>query len=295
VSEKRKAYVMAVSGLVLGLLLVIGQLASAQVGISTFTINLEIRPGETATDSLYITNNGDSPQHVRIEAVDWVPTGPLTKEYLPAGTVERSVTGWLVFWPSEASVNPGEALEIRVEATPPATVEGVYWGMLFLRLGTQPVATEGSQAQIGLNVILAVEVYADTGEGIPQGRITDFHCRPLDSDEQMLFALEFEDTGITQLHSTGTIQIRDESGDIVRELVLPVGTSLPGTRQVLGAPLTIVPSEGPGEENTEDAEPQPSLPPGTYLAIAIVDYGGDALVAAQLPFVIQEESSEEGS
>jgi len=289
---KRKVYVVVASGLALGLLLAFGQLGLAQVGISTFAINLEIRPGETATDSLYITNNGDSPRYVRIEAVDWVPTGPAAREYLPPGTVERSLTGWLTFWPSEVSVNPGEAVEIHVEVTPPDTVKGVYWGMLFLRLETQPVANEGTQAQIGMNVILAVEVYADTGEGNPEGRITNFSCKPIERDEQMLFMLTFENTGITQLHSTGTIQIRDESGDIAREIVLPVGTSLPGTTQTLGAPLTIVPSEGPGEMNTEDAEPQPPLPPGTYLAIAIIDYGGDALVAAQLPFEIQEESTD---
>jgi len=292
VSEKRKVNRVAVSGLVLGLLLLLGQVVSGQVGISTFTISLEIRPGETATDSLYITNNSDSPQYVRIEVVDWVPTGPLSKEYLPAGSLVRSVASWLTFWPEEMSVNPGEAVEIRLEATPPGTVEGVYWGMLFLRLETQLVASEGSQAQVGLNVILAVEVYADTGEGIPQGRINDFYCRPLDNDKQLLFVLEFEDTGITQLRSTGTIQIRDESGDIVRELALPVGSSLPDTTQMLVVPLTIVPSEGPGEENIEDAEPQPLLPQGSYLAVAIIDYGGDALVAAQLPFTIGQETSE---
>jgi len=284
--HNRSVYAVAV--IVLFLVLLFAPVAFAQVGISTFEIDFDITPGEICAESVYIVNESDTPQNVRIEAVDWMPGG--SQEYLPPGTLDRSLAPWLTFWPSEVSVDPGEAAEIHVEVSPPPTVKGFYWGVLFLRLETQPVA--GSQAQIGMNVILAVRVFADTGDGVPEGRITNFSCKPLDTGEQMLFTLEFENTGITRLYLAGTIQIRDISGDVVREIDLCGGMSLPGTKNRFVAVLTAIPREkGPGEENIEAAEPQPPLPPGSYVAIAIIDYGGDSLIGAQLPFSIEEGES----
>jgi len=278
-------------------LLLVGSLSQVgwtQVGISTFVLDMVISPGEIGKDSLLITNNGDSVQYIAIEVADWVPTGPSMQEYLPPGTLDRSLSAWLNFWPSELALEPGEAVQVQVELTAPPTAEGAYWGMLFVKLLPAPSATGtgATQAHVGLSVLLGVAVYAETDGGELQGRVVGFSCEPLDSEKQMMFTLEFEDTGITRLQPTGTIQIRDEEGDIVRELPLPVFTSLPDTTQRLQVALTFIPSEQPGVENPEPVEPEPPLPPGTYLAIAIIDYGGDALVAAQLPFEIQEEKTE---
>jgi len=282
------------AGLVILVVLALAQTGWSQVGVSTFVLDLNVSPGQTAIDSFFIVNNGTTAQDVVIEAVDWVPIGPSLQEYLAPGTLDRSLTEWLNFWPAEGIIQPGESLQVQVELLPPTVTEGAYWGMLFVRLLGEHASTGTAEAgaQVGMNVILGVAIYADTGGGEPQGRIVDFSCEPLDSGKQMMFTLAFEDTGITRLSPTGTIQIRDEEGNIVKELTLPKFTSLPDTTQRLQVALTFVPSERPGEENPEPVEPEPPLPPGTYLAIAIIDYGGDALVAAQLPFEIQQESTD---
>lgn len=291
-STRWKHALLLVCVLSVGLL---SQVGWTQVGISTFVLDMVISPGEIGKDTLLITNNGDSTQYVAIEVVDWVPTGPSMQEYLPPGTLDRSLSGWLNFWPSELNLQPGEAVQVQVEATAPSTAEGAYWGMLFVKLlpTPSPTGTGETPAQVGLNVVLGIAIYAETGSGEAQGRIVGFSCEPLHSGKQMMFTLKFEDTGITRLRPTGTIQIHDEEGNFVRELLLPQFTSLPDTTQRLQVALTFVPSERPGVENPEPVEPEPPLPAGTYLAIAVIDYGGDALVAAQLPFVIQEESTEE--
>ncbi len=270
------------------------QTASAQVGLSTFVLELIVLPGQTTRDAFTITNNSERSQYFEIEAVDWVPIGPSKQNYVAPGSLERSIFAWLDFWPPEAAIKPGENIQIQVELTAPSSARGSYWGMLFVKLLPSPsaAATGEIQAQVGMNVILGVAIYAETGDGEPQGRIVGFSCEPHDSDRQMLFALEFEDTGITRLRPTGTIQIRDEEGDIARELTLPQFTSLPDTVQRLQVPLTRVPSERPGVESPEPVELESPLPPGMYLAIAIIDYGGDALVAAQLPFEIEGEKSD---
>jgi len=268
------------------------QPASGQVGLSTFVLDLVVLPGRVTRDALTLTNNGEKAQYIRIEAVDWVPTGPSMQSYVAPGSLERSISAWLDFWPSETTIEPGENIQVQVELTAPSSARGSYWGMLFVKLlpSSSPVETGETQAQVGMVVVLGVAIYADAGGGESQGRIIGFSYEPLDPDRQMLFTVKFEDTGITRLRPTGTIQIRDEGGDIVRELMLPQFTSLPDTNQHLQVPLTRVPSERPGVENPEPVEPEPPLPPGTYLAIAIIDYGGDALVAAQLPFEIEDNA-----
>jgi len=278
-----------------GILLVLagGQTGWAQVGISTFVLDMHICPGEIGRDSLSLTNNGESAQGFRIEVTDWIPIGPNAQEYLPAGTLARSISEWLDFTPSEGVIQPGEAVEVQVEVAAPSTAEGVYWGMLFIRLLGEHTETGAVEAgtHVGMNVVLGVAVYVNTGGGQPQGRVVGFSCEALDSKKQMEFTVEFENTGITRLRPTGKIEIRDASGDTVREIHLPTFISLPDTKQRVQAPLTTVPSKGPGEENIEAAELQPPLPPGSYVAIAIIDYGGDSLIGAQLPFSIEEGES----
>ena len=264
----------------------------AQVGLSTFVLDLSVSPGGTAGESFFVVNQSESPQSIVIEPVDWVPMGPGKQEYLSVGTLERSVVDWMYFSPAEATIEPGEAVQVQVELTAPSTAEGCFWSMLFVRI--LPPLDEGgeSQGRVGMNVILGVAVYADAGGGDPQGRITGLSHQLVDSERQALFTVEFENTGITRLSPTGQIQIRDEVGDLVREIGLPQFVSLPGTRQQLQVPLTRLPFERPNVEAAEPVEKQPPLAPGTYLSIAIIDYGGDALVAAQLPFEIEGIPSE---
>jgi len=266
------------------------QCTQAQVGLSTFFLHLAIPPGGTAIDTLTIVNSSDVPQTVTIEPVDWVPIGPGAQKYLAPGTLERSVASWMSFWPPQATIEPGGQLEVQVELTAPPTAEGSYWGMLFVKLGGLSGAGDtGEGSRVGMEVILGVAIYAECGGGEPRGRIAGFSLTP-DPVRQYRFTIEFENTGIRRLRPTGKVDILDANGEPVRELTFPKFVSLPGTVQKIEVPLTRPPGEAlrPGDTPFEG---DPQLPPGTYLAIAIIDYGGEALVGAQLPFQIEEEDT----
>jgi len=291
-SRKRLCWCLIV-GIVLISSSVSARCAQGEVGISTFVLDFGISPGETAIDAVTIVNSSNVPQTVTIEPVDWVPVGSGTQNYLPPGTLDRSLASWLSFWPSEATIEPGESVEVQVELSTPARAEGCYWGMLFVKLAgsASPGGADETSSAVGMQVILGVAVYADCGGGQPQGRIVNFLSAPADPVRQLLFILEFEDTGITRLDPTGRIDIIDANGLTVRQLPLSEFVSLPGTRQKLEMPLTRPPTDAVRPEGTA-FEGDPPLPPGRYLAIAIIDYGGDALVGAQLPFEIQDEESD---
>ena len=263
------------------------------VGVSTFVLDFDILPGETAVDFVTVVNSSEVPQAVTIEPVDWVPVSPGTQHYLPPGSLDRSLASWLRFWPSEASIEPGDSVDVQVELRAPTSAEGCYWGMLFVKLAGVSGSGEPdeSSSSVGMQVILGVAVYANCGSGDIQGRIASFATAPADPARQLLLILEFEDTGITRLDPTGYIDIIDTDGLTVRQLRLSEFVSLPGTCQKIEIPLTRLPSNDVRQEGTP-FEGDPPLPAGNYLAIAIIDYGGDALVGAQCLFEIQDKEIE---
>jgi len=110
------------------------------------------------------------------------------------------------------------------------------------------------------------------GTEIKSCRITDMQITPASEEKPSNIAVEFENTGNSILKCKGRVEIRDEDGQTIRELLLHKKgkfTSLPyGKRMVKTDVLK-------------------KLPSGNYVALAIIDYGGKDLVAGELEFEVK--------
>jgi len=197
--------------------------------------------------------------HVTIESID------------PAGgqfdTVSRSDADWLEVAPQRFTIAQGKTQEVTFTVHVPTGVSGTYWGAIMINGSPRKVKRGGA-------TVLAVErfgvkVYVTIpGTEIRSGRVTSVRKVSLNP---LTFTITFENTGNVQLRPTGSIEIISREGAVVRTLPIEKFPVLPGAAQTI---------------TVKDNSPNP-LPPGIYLARAVIDYGGETLAGGQRAFRVR--------
>lgn len=216
--------------------------AATGVGVSPGRFAVEVAAGQTAENTLKVSNEGDGPLHIRAYPMDRRLRAGGKVEFLPPGDSVDSPAAWLDVEPKEFSLSPGQEQEVRWKASvPTGAIPGDYVGVLFFE--TAPEARAGTVA-IGSRVgaLLSIRV---VGEAVVAGRLVDFHLVPsrirlrlaplgrnLLSVNWVLpfplvergpasFAASFENTGNARLPITGEITVRDVFGRVVATLSPP--------------------------------------------------------------------------
>jgi len=236
----------------------LGSLSQA-IQITQIEFDLLVDQGETYTLSFRVGNDAQAPQAITLYLGDWdrLPSGE--HRYYPPGTLDRSLCGWLTFQPERIVLGPGETAEVTATLAVPAspTVRGTYWGMIFVQGEPRPVEVEGT-------VVMAVErfgvkVYATVaGTERPAGEVRRVEAEA--SPEKVTVTIEYQNTGNVNQWVEGTVQVVDRKGDIVLKAALEPTPVLPGAERVFQVEL-------------------PALSPGIYQVQAMLDYGGDVVVA----------------
>lgn len=241
-------------------ILVLGCVGQA-LQISRIEFDLVVDPGKPYTFSFQVRNDAQARQTVTVYLGDWdrSPTGE--HRYYSPGTLERSLCEWLAVVPTRIVLDPGETGQITATLAVPSSTErdlaGTYWGMIFVQGEPRPVELEGT-------VVLAVErfgvkVYA-TVAGTEQTagvvRKVEAHA----SSDAVLVKIEYQNTGNVHQEVSGTVQVIDRNGDTVLQEGVEPAPVLPGAERVFELRLS-------------------ALPPGIYQVQALLDYGGDVVVA----------------
>jgi hypothetical protein len=135
--------------------------------------------------------------------------------------------------------------------------------------GVTPVAETTGELQTSINVKVryGIKVFQHDPSATKRGQITGMELlgtRPLK------IKVAFANTGDGVLWQvSGRVEIRDDTGATVRTLEIEEFTVLPGGEREL-----VLEDEGA------------RLAAGDYIALAIIDFGGDYLVGHQLQFKI---------
>ncbi len=259
-----KRYLVAI--LLIGLVAFAGV---ADVGVGPLTLIIEAGPGEGGSGYFKVVNDGDAPEEVTVSLADWTLDRDGGIRFLEPGTLERSLAPWIEYSPATFKLEPGAVQRVEFSFTVPAEAKGDHWALFFVE-GSKvtPVAetTGALQTSVGVKVRYGVKVFQHDPEAEKQGRITDME---LLSTTPVQLRVVFANTGESVLFRViGRVEIRDATGATVRTLPIEEFTVLPG---------------GERELIVEDQE---ELSPGDYIALAIIDFGGDYLVGHQLQFRI---------
>jgi hypothetical protein len=109
--------------------------AAVTINASFAPIRLTAKPGEVLTAAYQLKlQDGEPTARFKAEIQDWWRSEDGQQSfYAKAGSLGRSCGLWVVATPKESAVSGGEALQVRLTVTVPATVKpGGYWCALTL-------------------------------------------------------------------------------------------------------------------------------------------------------------------
>ncbi len=201
------------------------------------------------------------------------------EENLPPGSVPRSCAAWVMLGEQLVTLAPQETRQVRVGLEIPEDATGTYWAKLYVEEISAPEPTArqvgGRTYRVFLVQRAGIRIFENVpGTTQPDARVT------LVSPEQREdgtagVLVSVENSGNMLLRCDGRVELRNSGGGVVETLLLGSDGEFwiyPGAKRDLFAPLKA------------------KLPPGACTALAIVDFGGDHLVAGDAVLPVAESS-----
>jgi len=254
--------------IILLFLVLLPSTGKARLAVTPLFLSMEVLPGQNGSKALTISNTGQQTVDVNIQLVDWWRTPEGDLQILSQGTRERSCADWLFYSPTTMQLEPAEERQLSVEIEVPEGVSGDHWAMLLItEEASQADEEQQGATQIVVNYAIKI-IQRDPGTEKKEATISGIE---LTQRNPMALSITYKNTGPTHLKTTGTVDIRNIQGETVREYEISEFPALPGEKHIVEV------------ASSEESEP---LSPGTYYAIAVMDFGGDNLVQGGLPIEI---------
>jgi len=265
--KKKRILTLLLPGV--GLIFVIFQISFA-LRISQLGFYLDVPPGERKKFSLRVGSDEAGVTVFNVSLIDWDRNLKGENRWFEKNTLSRSCAGWISISPAQFQLKKGEVKEITFVIDVPQDAQGTYWTAIYIKPSRATSFQEGTAIQTYIE--FKVKIYeTPPGTEEKRGKVTGMELLGINP---LRMNIIFQNTGNVYLKPQGRIEIRDTTGKIVKKIPIPEFPVLPGARRLL-------------EVSEEEGD---FLPPGQYLALGIIDYGGDILVAGQLIFKVEGRS-----
>ena len=256
-------------GIAVLLLVTLAISAAAEIVVSPLTIEVAAEPGETQTGSFVVRNAGTEIENVSVSAFGYTldASGGLLLD-----PVVRSLLPFLTFFPASLAVAPGEEKTVQFQFAAPLE-SGDHWAVFFVEGSTvTPVGTTVGEVQtsVGVKVRYGVKLIQRDPNAVKDGAVVSM---TLASTKAPSVNVRFANLGTSVLRkATGSVEFRDVSGAVVAQAALGEFTTLPGGWRDL---VVAIPDEVLRAHSD-------------YLALCVIDFGGDHLVAGELQFSVEQ-------
>jgi len=216
---------------------------------------------------------GAKDQNLRVETflMDWdFDRHGNVRFYSDASQVKKSATAWLQIEPREFLLPAGSKKLVKVSGRVPGPVPpGDYWSMFFVKfIPFHGLQTSGVRMEWQIGGSITVNI---PGSKAPQGSLTSFTlvAEPLNKTQRLTGRFSFKNESDSILEPVGRIEIRDIQNKTVTTISIP--------------PFKVL----PGGEREVEIKQNYNLPPGRYIGLIIIDYGGSKLAGYQRVFTVQ--------
>ncbi|HTW83971.1 MAG TPA: hypothetical protein VMD91_07900 [Candidatus Sulfotelmatobacter sp.] len=235
--------------------------ADLSLDIQPARYEIEAAPGTSKTVPITIRNVGTGATHVVAAMADYVLSEDGKASFPTSGTNRYSSGKWGSVNPREFDLQPGAFEQIRYTVSVPANAHGEYATLIFFT--TRPPRKPGG---FGLTERVAARMYVVTPDGgNPNGAVTDVSSQPQTLGRR--YAVAFKNEGDMHVYINGHVDVA-QGGTVVDRVTLPKDVLVErGGKRIVSA----------------DGK---TLPPGTYTATAVIDYGGASRVAGRTAFVV---------
>jgi hypothetical protein len=253
-------WVAAVSGRIRGRSVLFGGwllLAGVMPVSGQFSVQpviVELRTGaDGAATVITVRNETASPLQLQVYGSDFDQPEDGSHVFMDLGEHARSCANRLEIHPDHLVVGPHGTGEVRVGMDPG---DSTCWSLVFV----QGVGREGQGIRVAQRI--GVKVYGVSAATAPDGEVSGVRVE-VDTNGSRHVEVAFANTGEAPVRPDGELEIRSETGEVVSTLPIPPFSVLPGRTIQTRIPLAV------------------ELPPGVYLLIPILDFGGAYLAAGQ--------------
>lgn len=232
--------------------------AEAHAQIAVDRGEVQMRPGrpDERIAIINVRNDGAQATQVSVLLEDWDRDELGTNRWYKAGSVAGSCADRLTIFPRALQLAPGQEQSVRVVLDSIASPDAECWAAAIVQVA-RVGSVSGRAAQF--NIRTAVKLYVTPQDLPARGEVTEMVVQQ--DSVQLLYA----NTGKRHGNVSGRIEFRTADDRVAATLSIPDMPVLPGaTRRVT---LTL-----------------PTLPPGRYVVLAVLDFGGDELAAAQAEY-----------
>lgn len=247
-------------------LLLVPSAASAQLAVDHVELLLDPQSASQRIGLFSVKNEGEKPVQALIRIEDWDRAEDGTNHWYPSGTVSGSCGHALQIFPASMQLAPGASQSVRVTLDS-AITDRECWGAAIVET-THPRVVGGRSLLYVLRT--AVKIYADSPGLQSEGTVAELHVAPspaaADSGRPLVEAV-FANTGERHAVAHGTVEFRRPDNSVAERVSLPDAYALPGA----SARVTAL---------------APALPSGRYVALALFDYGGNDIAAAQVEYEV---------
>lgn len=256
-------------------------LARAQLAIDRTELQLHTDAPGARVGVLLVRNEGAQRAQARLLVEDWDRDEAGTNRFYKAGTLPRSCAHHLDVQPRALLLDPGEAQPVRIAMDSAASGQAECWSVVLvetvqpraaadgrvllhtLRTGVKvyaaPSTLPASAEVAAMTLAPAAVVAAASAPGGPSPGAASLGAGGGAREVQLAVV----NRGARHVTARGRLEVRTEDNQVVAALPLPTVYALPGATRRLTATL-------------------PALPRGRYLLLAVFDYGGSELTAAQV-------------
>ena len=247
-------------------MVIFASFAAAQtgVGVSPPRVIIDGHPGETIQGMVVVDHPGnDAPMEVEVSLSDVIVQPSGEPVYLDPGSIPQSAAPWIAVEPRTFVLSPKETREIRYSVhVPEDCSDGTHWAVIFFDSGpAQKQETEG--VGVKMRVRVGHVVYVNVGKITRSGEIRGVRYQPPTARNPAEIRVRFRNTGNGLMRLNGYVELRDGAGKMVARGTISNAASLPGLEYEIPAPIK------------ED------LPGGDYLALIMIDYGGDEAIIGE--------------
>lgn len=211
-------------------------LAGVSITLRPVKFVLDLQPGATYTDSVIVTNNGETPLTLSPSFEDFVPTGEANITFVKNAGGGTSLAGWLRVAEPTVTLQPKEERRIPFTVTvPPNAAPGGHFAVIFFNASDGAAASTtggavGILPRVGSLVMVAVP--GDVSKG---GRIASFTGPRYVERGPLAFEVVFENTGSVHYQPEGNVKVTNIFGKTVATGVLDGLFVFPKTTRTMKA------------------------------------------------------------
>lgn len=241
--------------------------------LSVDQIEVFLHPGDAAHSSavFHVSNEGDTPVQAIIYTADWDRDSLGANRFYPTGTVPQSCRDMVQVFPAQMQLAPHTQQPVRVTLQGADSLHTSCWDVVMVEM-RDPVRLQQAGRTVSAILRLGTKVYVEPSSAQRSAELEDMEVVPHVVTHEELASgkadsaqlahgndvmLEIKNTGGLQVKVSGTIQYKRPDNTVAATSKIEEIPLLPGATRRVFVPI-------------------PTLASGKYIAIGVLDFGGEA-------------------